>query len=243
MKAGSGSGRPKNMDITDPDPQHGHLKSISVRWKICFRRWPPQCQHRSGGCWVKRWPAGPFPSLVVLCSGGVVIFSLFNSVLCSRESSQISKFLLIGLLFLWSGKALKLILGQVLTKKLLERYFFPPIKMLLTRYCLFSSGKFAEAWKMRGKPKKAAPKGGAKRHISHIKRTNQKRNKLVKQGKAKPLNSTPRYIPNQAKKAQQENTITPWQPSEQEVKGRYPQLFFFFRTSLKQILNSFLGHL
>jgi hypothetical protein len=78
---------------------------------------------------------------------------------------------------------------------------------------------------MRGKPKKAAPKGGAKRHISHIKRTNQKRNKLVKQGKAKPLNSTPRYIPNQAKKAQQENTITPWQPSEQEVKGRYPQLF------------------
>ena len=73
---------------------------------------------------------------------------------------------------------------------------------------------------MRGKPKKAAMKGGAKRHISHIKRTNQKRNKLVKQGKAKPLNSTPRYIPNQARKAQQENTITPWQPSEQEVKGQ-----------------------
>ena len=72
---------------------------------------------------------------------------------------------------------------------------------------------------MRGKPKKTGPKGGAKRHISNIKRSNQKRNKLVKQGKAKPLNSTPRYIPNQAKKAKLENTITPWQPSEEELKG------------------------
>jgi hypothetical protein len=71
---------------------------------------------------------------------------------------------------------------------------------------------------MRGKPKKAGPKGGAKRHISHIKRSNQKRNKLVKQGKAKPLNSTPRYIPNQAKKAKLDK-ITPWQPSEEEMKG------------------------
>jgi hypothetical protein len=93
---------------------------------------------------------------------------------------------------------------------------------------------------MRGKPKKAAPKGGAKRHISHIKRTNQKRNKLVKQGKAKPLNSTPRYIPNQAKKAQQENTITPWQPSEQEVKGQYSQ---FFSSSAHRENNIFLDTL
>eukprot|EP00092_Neocalanus_flemingeri_P109090 GFUD01140168.1.p1 GENE.GFUD01140168.1~~GFUD01140168.1.p1 ORF type:complete len:182 (+),score=79.57 GFUD01140168.1:39-584(+) len=42
-------------------------------------------------------------------------------------------------------------------------------------------------------------KGGAKRHVSKIKRSNQRQNKLVKTGKAKP-NSKPRYIPN-AKKA------------------------------------------
>jgi hypothetical protein len=80
---------------------------------------------------------------------------------------------------------------------------------------------------MRGKAKKSGPKGGAKRHISNIKRSNQKRNKLVKQGKAKPLNSTPRYIPNQAKRAKLENTITPWQPSDQEVKGPLKPCFFY----------------
>jgi len=45
---------------------------------------------------------------------------------------------------------------------------------------------------------KSGPKGGAKRHISKIKRSNQRQNKLVKHGKAKP-NSKPRYVPNAKK--------------------------------------------
>lgn len=46
---------------------------------------------------------------------------------------------------------------------------------------------------------KAGPKGGAKRHISKVKRSNQKQNKLVKAGKARP-NSKPRFVPNLKKK-------------------------------------------
>ena len=42
------------------------------------------------------------------------------------------------------------------------------------------------------------PKGGSKRSISKVKRSNQKQNKLVKQGKARP-NSKPKFISNQRK--------------------------------------------
>ena len=51
--------------------------------------------------------------------------------------------------------------------------------------------------KVKGKAK-SGPKGGAKRHISKVKRSNQRQNKLVKQGKARP-NSKPKYVANQRK--------------------------------------------
>lgn len=51
---------------------------------------------------------------------------------------------------------------------------------------------------MKAKGKRLGPKGGAKRKISNIKRSNQKQNKLVKAGKARP-NSKPRYVANQRK--------------------------------------------
>ena len=55
--------------------------------------------------------------------------------------------------------------------------------------------------KMKIKPSlKKKVKGGRK--ISQVKRSNIKRNKLVKQGKAKP-NSQPKYIPNQGKNKKQ----------------------------------------
>ena len=47
----------------------------------------------------------------------------------------------------------------------------------------------------KAKGKREGPKGGAKRHISKVKRSNQKQNKLVKAGKARP-NSKPRYVAN-----------------------------------------------
>ena len=59
---------------------------------------------------------------------------------------------------------------------------------------------------------KKGPKGGAKRHISKVKRANQKMNKLVKKGKAKPKGSQPRYIPNGSKKTdnkEKEAWLTP----------------------------------
>jgi len=52
------------------------------------------------------------------------------------------------------------------------------------------------------KVKKGKNKGH--RSISKVKRSNQKRNKLVKHGKAKP-NSTPRYIPNKKKEERGRN--------------------------------------
>ena len=57
--------------------------------------------------------------------------------------------------------------------------------------------------KVKGKAK-SGPKGGAKRHISKVKRSNQRQNKLVKQGKARP-NSKPRYVANQRKGEKQAN--------------------------------------
>ena len=62
-------------------------------------------------------------------------------------------------------------------------------------------------------------KSGSKRKISQVKRSNIKRHKLVKQGKAKP-NSQPRYIANQSRKAKnaengKQNQMTP----EQEKGG------------------------
>ena len=57
--------------------------------------------------------------------------------------------------------------------------------------------------KVKGKAK-SGPKGGAKRHISKVKRSNQRQNKLVKQGKARP-NSKPRYVANQRKTEKQGN--------------------------------------
>ena len=63
-----------------------------------------------------------------------------------------------------------------------------------------------------GPPKgKKGPKGGAKRHISKVKRSNQKMNKMVKAGKAKPK-SQPRYIPKSKKaekKGEKETWLTP----------------------------------
>jgi len=56
--------------------------------------------------------------------------------------------------------------------------------------------------KAKGAVKKG-PKGGAKRKISQAKRSNIKRHKLVKQGKAKPR-SQPRYIPNQSQRSRGE---------------------------------------
>jgi len=58
-------------------------------------------------------------------------------------------------------------------------------------------------------------KSGSKRKISQVKRSNIKRHKLVKQGKAKP-NSQPRYIANQSRKAKnaengKQNQMTPEQ--------------------------------
>jgi len=74
---------------------------------------------------------------------------------------------------------------------------------------------------MGTKGKKGGPKGGAKRHISKIKRSNQRQNKLVKHGKAKP-NSRPHYIPNAKKKeSQSDNWVTPelrhkWKKDQEE---------------------------
>jgi len=69
------------------------------------------------------------------------------------------------------------------------------------------------------------PKGGAKRHISKVKRSNQRQNKLAKSGKAKP-NSRPRYIPNAKKgekseKGEKEAWLTPelrdqWAKSQED---------------------------
>jgi len=69
------------------------------------------------------------------------------------------------------------------------------------------------------------PKGGAKRHISKVKRSNQRQNKLAKHGKAKP-NSRPRYIPNAKKndksdKGEKEAWLTPelrekWAKSQED---------------------------
>jgi len=68
-------------------------------------------------------------------------------------------------------------------------------------------------------PAKKASKGGRK--ISQVKKSNIKRNKMVKQGKAKP-NSQPRYIPNQSKK-NKDNLDQPQQPqlttAEQKEKA------------------------
>jgi len=73
-----------------------------------------------------------------------------------------------------------------------------------------------------GKVKKSGAKGGAKRQISKIKRSNQRQNKLVKHGKAKP-NSKPRYVPNAKKagKADAETWLTPevrekWAKSQED---------------------------
>jgi len=71
--------------------------------------------------------------------------------------------------------------------------------------------------------KKSGAKGGAKRHISKIKRSNQRQNKLVKHGKAKPK-SKPRYVPNAKKsgnKAEAEAWLTPevrekWAKSQED---------------------------
>ena len=65
-------------------------------------------------------------------------------------------------------------------------------------------------------------KGGTKKPVSKVKRANQKMNKLVKAGKAKPK-SKPRYVPNQKKSSQgeKESWLTPelrkkWQESQEE---------------------------
>ena len=55
----------------------------------------------------------------------------------------------------------------------------------------------------KAKGKREGPKGGAKRHISKVKRSNQKQNKLVKAGKARP-NSKPRYVANKKKEGKKE---------------------------------------
>ena len=57
---------------------------------------------------------------------------------------------------------------------------------------------------------KKGSKGGTKKPVSKVKRANQKMNKLVKAGKAKPK-SKPRYIPNQKKgtKGEKEAWLTP----------------------------------
>ena len=69
---------------------------------------------------------------------------------------------------------------------------------------------------------KKGSKGGPKKPVSKVKRANQKMNKLVKAGKAKPK-SKPRYIPNQKKVSQTEKEawLTPelrqkWQKSQEE---------------------------
>jgi len=69
---------------------------------------------------------------------------------------------------------------------------------------------------------KKGPRGGPKKPISKVKRANQKMNKLVKAGKAKPK-SKPRYVPNQKKGSQGEKEawLTPelrkkWAKSQEE---------------------------
>lgn len=66
----------------------------------------------------------------------------------------------------------------------------------------------------------AKKKGGAKRKISNIKRSNQRQNKLVKSGKAKP-NSKPRYVPNakKAEKSEKDAWLTP-EVREKWAKGQ-----------------------
>jgi len=75
----------------------------------------------------------------------------------------------------------------------------------------------------KGKGVKKGPKGGAKRHISKIKRSNQRQNKLIKHGKAKP-NSRPRYVPNAKKstnigKEEKDAWLTP-ELRQQWAKGQ-----------------------
>ena len=79
--------------------------------------------------------------------------------------------------------------------RLLAPHSSEPLLVRAVRPCLTEPAQMARA---KGRAK-AGPKGGAKRHISKVKRSNQKQNKLVKAGKARP-NSKPRFVPNQKRR-------------------------------------------